>query len=62
VVKWFLGLLRSETMEKKPFNPVYEETHICWVANDEKDQPENITEFIAEQVSHHPPVSAFFRP
>jgi len=60
VVKWFLGLLRSETMEKKPFNPVYGETHISWVANDEKDQPENITEFIAEQVSHHPPVSAFF--
>jgi hypothetical protein len=59
VVKWFLGLLRSETMEKKPFNPVYGETHIAWVAND-KDQPENITEFIAEQVSHHPPVSAFF--
>jgi hypothetical protein len=60
VVKWFLGLIRSETMEKKPFNPVYGETHIAWVANDEKDQPENITEFIAEQVSHHPPVSAFF--
>jgi len=62
VVKWFLGLVRSETMEKKPFNPVIGETHVCWVVNqlDEQNQPENITEFISEQVSHHPPVSAFF--
>jgi len=59
-VKWFIGLIRSETMEKKPFNPVIGETHVCWVINKTDDKPETITEFISEQVSHHPPVSAFF--
>uniref|UniRef100_A0A6B2L1I0 Oxysterol-binding protein n=1 Tax=Arcella intermedia TaxID=1963864 RepID=A0A6B2L1I0_9EUKA len=56
VVKWYIALLRTETMEKKPFNPVIGETHLCWVANTNSD---SITEFISEQVSHHPPVSAF---
>jgi len=42
-------------MEKKPFNPVIGETHICWVDDGEG----NFSEFIGEQVSHHPPVSAF---
>jgi len=55
-VKWFIGIIRSETMEKKPFNPVIGETHICWVDNGNEDY----TEFISEQVSHHPPVSAWF--
>jgi hypothetical protein len=56
IVKWFISLTRSETMEKKPFNPVIGETHLCWVDNGSDD----FTEFISEQVSHHPPVSAFF--
>jgi len=56
IVKWFVSLTRSETMEKKPFNPVIGETHLSWVDNGSDDY----TEFISEQVSHHPPVSAFF--
>eukprot|EP01123_Difflugia_compressa_P012585 TRINITY_DN543_c2_g1_i1.p1 TRINITY_DN543_c2_g1~~TRINITY_DN543_c2_g1_i1.p1 ORF type:complete len:439 (+),score=74.10 TRINITY_DN543_c2_g1_i1:120-1436(+) len=55
VVRWYLGLVREETMEKKPFNPVIGETHLCWVDHGDGD----ISEFIGEQVSHHPPVSAF---
>jgi hypothetical protein len=53
VLRWFLGTIQQESFEKKPFNPVLGENHICWVAN-----PDNsVTEFIGEQVSHHPPVS-----
>jgi len=55
VVKWNLGLVREETMEKKPFNPVVGETHLCWSDHGEGD----FSEFIGEQVSHHPPISAF---
>eukprot|EP01124_Arcella_intermedia_P001365 TRINITY_DN1073_c0_g1_i2.p1 TRINITY_DN1073_c0_g1~~TRINITY_DN1073_c0_g1_i2.p1 ORF type:complete len:434 (+),score=69.82 TRINITY_DN1073_c0_g1_i2:45-1346(+) len=55
IVKWYLGLVREETMEKKPFNPVIGETHLCWVDHTDGDS----SEFIGEQVSHHPPVSAF---
>jgi len=31
------------------------ETHISWVEHEKND----VSEFVAEQVSHHPPVSAF---
>jgi len=55
-VKWLLHILQAESMHKKPFNPVIGETHVCWVENPEADW----TEFISEQVSHHPPVSSFF--
>jgi len=55
VVRWYLGLVREETMEKKPFNPVIGETHLCWVDHGDGE----LSEFIGEQVSHHPPVSAF---
>eukprot|EP01122_Echinamoeba_exundans_P010269 TRINITY_DN3807_c0_g2_i1.p1 TRINITY_DN3807_c0_g2~~TRINITY_DN3807_c0_g2_i1.p1 ORF type:complete len:910 (-),score=217.61 TRINITY_DN3807_c0_g2_i1:623-3352(-) len=55
VLRWFLGTIQQESFEKKPFNPVLGENHICWVANSDN----SITEFIGEQVSHHPPVSAY---
>eukprot|EP01124_Arcella_intermedia_P001366 TRINITY_DN1073_c0_g1_i3.p1 TRINITY_DN1073_c0_g1~~TRINITY_DN1073_c0_g1_i3.p1 ORF type:complete len:431 (+),score=79.91 TRINITY_DN1073_c0_g1_i3:55-1347(+) len=55
IVRWYLGLVREETMEKKPFNPVIGETHLCWLDHGNGDY----SEFIGEQVSHHPPVSAF---
>eukprot|EP01126_Amoeba_proteus_P039364 TRINITY_DN4146_c0_g1_i3.p1 TRINITY_DN4146_c0_g1~~TRINITY_DN4146_c0_g1_i3.p1 ORF type:complete len:429 (-),score=95.12 TRINITY_DN4146_c0_g1_i3:423-1709(-) len=56
VLKWLTALLQAEEMEKKPYNPVIGEQHICWVEHSE----DNWTEFISEQVSHHPPVSSFF--
>lgn len=55
-LKWLATVLQAETMEKKPFNPVIGEQHICWVEHGSDDW----TEFISEQVSHHPPVSSFF--
>jgi len=55
IVKWYMGMVREETIEKKPFNPVIGEEHLCWVEHEDGD----ITEFIGEQVSHHPPIAAF---
>jgi len=43
-------------LKKKPYNPVLGETHFCWIKNDEFDY----TDCITEQVSHHPPMSAYF--
>jgi len=42
--------------KKKPYNPVIGESHFCWVKNEEDDY----SEFISEQVSHHPPISAYY--
>jgi len=51
-----LGWSVRRQLKKKPFNPVIEEVHLCWVRHTDDD---DISEFVAEQVSHHPPVSAF---
>jgi len=58
MVRFYFTITRNETnsFEKKPYNPVIGESHFCWVKNDEDDY----TEFISEQVSHHPPISAYF--
>lgn len=59
VIKWFITALNGSfasripagEWEKKPFNPILGEQFFCsW---------ENGTRAICEQVSHHPPVSAF---
>jgi len=54
-VQYYFTVSRAETIEKKPYNPVIGEKHFCWVRHDEDD----FTEFISEQVSHHPPISAY---
>jgi len=41
--------------KKKPFNAVIGEKHIAWIEH----SPDDWTEYFSEQVSHHPPVSAF---
>jgi len=56
VVRWLVSMMQAEQMEKKPFNPVIGEQHIAWIEHDE----DNWSEYISEQVSHHPPISAFF--
>ncbi|XP_023949124.2 oxysterol-binding protein-related protein 8 isoform X3 [Bicyclus anynana] len=58
VLKWYLsGLYRKPKGLKKPYNPVLGETfRCCWQHADN----ETYTYYIAEQVSHHPPVSAFY--
>ncbi|KAK4514525.1 uncharacterized protein ATC70_002123 [Mucor velutinosus] len=58
-IKWFITALNGSftsrvpagEWEKKPFNPILGEQFFC--------QWENGTRAICEQVSHHPPVSAF---
>ncbi|XP_030756214.1 oxysterol-binding protein-related protein 8 [Sitophilus oryzae] len=57
VVKWYLsGLYKKPKGLKKPYNPILGETfRCCWQhPNGSK------TFYLAEQVSHHPPVSAFY--
>ncbi|CAH0731130.1 unnamed protein product, partial [Brenthis ino] len=58
VLKWYLsGLYRKPKGLKKPYNPVLGETfRCCWRHRNN----ESYTYYIAEQVSHHPPVSAFY--
>ena len=60
VLIWYLTSIhsgRQGEISKKPYNPVIGETfHCCW------DVPNENTRmtFTAEQVSHHPPVTAFY--
>ncbi|PRP85039.1 hypothetical protein PROFUN_07223 [Planoprotostelium fungivorum] len=56
VVKWYLsGFYLKPKGVKKPYNPVLGELFRCsW------NHPESKSFFIGEQVSHHPPVSAFY--
>jgi len=76
VVQYYLGSFypaRKSGVAKKPYNPILGETFRCkWTVPElepagvkTKDGPypgSDINEitFIAEQVSHHPPVSAFY--
>ena len=55
VTRWFLsGFHYKTTGVKKPFNPIIGETFACvWPHADGSR-----TQFVSEQVSHHPPVSA----
>ncbi|KAI1282071.1 Oxysterol-binding protein-related protein 8 [Halotydeus destructor] len=58
VVQWYLsGFYKKPKGLKKPYNPILGETFRCyWNHDDTKSR----TFFISEQVSHHPPVSAFY--
>ncbi|CAB3258281.1 unnamed protein product [Arctia plantaginis] len=57
VLRWYLsGLYRKPKGLKKPYNPVLGECfRCCW-----KHDSQSYTYYISEQVSHHPPVSAFY--
>lgn len=58
VLRWYLsGLYRKPKGLKKPYNPVLGETFRCCWKHRESD---TYTYYVAEQVSHHPPVSAFY--
>ncbi|XP_040826777.1 oxysterol-binding protein-related protein 5 isoform X2 [Ochotona curzoniae] len=57
VLQWYLsGLSRKPKGVKKPYNPVLGETFRCCWCHPHSDSH---TFYLAEQVSHHPPVSAF---
>ncbi|CAH0551346.1 unnamed protein product [Brassicogethes aeneus] len=75
VVKWYLSSYhagRKSAVAKKPYNPILGEVFRChWNVAPENceesvdDGPvpwckRNQLTFIAEQVSHHPPISAFY--
>uniref|UniRef100_A0A3Q3D9R3 Oxysterol-binding protein n=1 Tax=Hippocampus comes TaxID=109280 RepID=A0A3Q3D9R3_HIPCM len=58
VVRWYLsGFYKKPKGLKKPYNPILGETfRCCWP----HPQSEGCTFYIAEQISHHPPISAFY--
>ncbi|XP_076862694.1 oxysterol-binding protein-related protein 8 isoform X3 [Brachyhypopomus gauderio] len=58
VVKWYIsGFYKKPKGLKKPYNPIIGETFRCmWI----HPKTSSKTFYIAEQVSHHPPVSAFY--
>ncbi|XP_016094285.1 oxysterol-binding protein-related protein 8-like isoform X4 [Sinocyclocheilus grahami] len=58
VVKWYIsGFYKKPKGLKKPYNPIIGETFRClWIHTETNSK----TFYIAEQVSHHPPVSAFY--
>ncbi|XP_036390764.1 oxysterol-binding protein-related protein 5-like isoform X1 [Megalops cyprinoides] len=58
VVRWYLsGFYKKPKGLKKPYNPILGETfRCCWL----HPQTDSCTFYIAEQVSHHPPISAFY--
>ncbi|KAM7286526.1 oxysterol-binding protein-related protein 9 isoform X1 [Ixodes scapularis] len=74
VVRWYLSAFhagRKTSVAKKPYNPILGEIFRCyWRIGDKPGVPvpdgpvpwatSNDLSFIAEQVSHHPPVSAFY--
>eukprot|EP01110_Echinostelium_bisporum_P006594 TRINITY_DN2628_c0_g1_i1.p1 TRINITY_DN2628_c0_g1~~TRINITY_DN2628_c0_g1_i1.p1 ORF type:complete len:392 (+),score=100.05 TRINITY_DN2628_c0_g1_i1:54-1229(+) len=53
VAQYFLSALHQTKLYKKPYNPVVGESHYCFT-----EHPGSKTRFVAEQVTHHPPVSA----
>uniref|UniRef100_A0A3B5LQD0 Oxysterol-binding protein n=1 Tax=Xiphophorus couchianus TaxID=32473 RepID=A0A3B5LQD0_9TELE len=75
VVKWYLSAFhagRKGSVAKKPYNPILGEVFFChWDLPNGKEEetvsdgpvpwssPSSVC-FVAEQVSHHPPISAFY--
>ncbi|XP_035273696.1 oxysterol-binding protein-related protein 5 isoform X1 [Anguilla anguilla] len=58
VLRWYLsGFYKKPKGLKKPYNPILGEVfRCCWLHT----QSDSCTFYIAEQVSHHPPISAFY--
>lgn len=55
-IDWCYHLLGHFQGLKKPYNPILGETFRCFWLHPNGTK----THFVAEQVSHHPPVSAFY--
>jgi len=56
VLRWFIKGLHEEDFPKKPYNPVLGEVHEGW----QESKVYGRNHFFAEQVAHHPPVSAYY--
>eukprot|EP01121_Diplochlamys_sp_Union-15-3_P018961 TRINITY_DN702_c0_g1_i1.p1 TRINITY_DN702_c0_g1~~TRINITY_DN702_c0_g1_i1.p1 ORF type:complete len:371 (-),score=60.88 TRINITY_DN702_c0_g1_i1:5-1117(-) len=52
--RWYLAAYKCIAFSKKPYNSILGETHRCTV-----NEGGHQTKFYAQQVSHHPPKSAF---
>uniref|UniRef100_A0A8C4ZGT1 Oxysterol-binding protein n=1 Tax=Gadus morhua TaxID=8049 RepID=A0A8C4ZGT1_GADMO len=57
IYSWWRNTFYSYPGLKKPYNPIIGETFRCMWLHQETNSK---TFYIAEQVSHHPPVSAFY--
>lgn len=58
VVKWYLsGFYKKPKGLKKPYNPILGETFRCYWHHTKTNSK---TFYVAEQISHHPPISAFY--
>ncbi|XP_053393920.1 oxysterol-binding protein-related protein 9-like isoform X2 [Mercenaria mercenaria] len=76
LVRWYMSAFhasRNSEIAKKPYNPILGETFRCYWNVPGYEKTEELVEdgpipwassnnlsFIAEQVSHHPPISAFY--
>ncbi|EDO35914.1 predicted protein, partial [Nematostella vectensis] len=57
VIRWYLsGFYKKPKGLKKPYNPIIGEMFRCYWQHPQGSR----TFFVSEQVSHHPPVSAFY--
>ncbi|GAM26050.1 hypothetical protein SAMD00019534_092250 [Acytostelium subglobosum LB1] len=60
VIQYFLSCITDGNFTKKPYNALLGETHQCFVRYPTYEGEGTTTaRYIAEQVSHHPPVTAF---
>ncbi|ELT93091.1 hypothetical protein CAPTEDRAFT_166422 [Capitella teleta] len=58
IVRWYLaGFYKKPKGLKKPYNPILGETFRCFWKHPKTNTR---TFYIAEQISHHPPVTAFY--
>lgn len=57
IVKWYIsGFYKKPSGPRKPYNPILGEKFRCFW---DHPKTQSRTFFVAEQVSHHPPISAF---
>ena len=57
IIRWYLsGFYKKPKGLKKPYNPALGETFRCMWEHPNKSK----TFYLAEQISHHPPVSGFY--
>lgn len=57
IIRWFLAAYCELDFEKKPYNAILGETHQCVIRPGDDDSTG--ATFLAEQITHHPPLSAF---
>lgn len=54
VFAYYVAQTKKEAFEKKPSNSILGENHYCWIEN-----KNGSVHYLGEQVSHHPPISAY---